>query len=208
MSPAAVDLTSIGREETLIASLLHRRAYAHPVDDIQLLETHISWVILTGQFAYKIKKPIKLEFLDFSSLERRKFFCNEELRLNRRWAPELYLDVVPICGSFEEPLVGGDGIPVEYAVKMLQFPQVAQLDAQLDAGLLVDADMNELAEMIASHHGATAVIERLGAKDAIESIRHPMLENIEHLKSHVSREPTAGPFVMDQQEPARLCKRR
>jgi len=188
MSPEAVDLTSVGREETLIASLLQERAYPHPVDKIQLLETHISWVILTGSIAYKIKKPIKLEFLDFSSLERREFFCNEELRLNRRWAPELYLDVVPICGSFEKPVVGGDGIPVEYAVKMLQFPQVAQLDEQLHAGLLVDADMIELAEMIAAQHGTAAVVEQLDAKDAIESIRHPMLANIEHLKMHLGRD--------------------
>ena len=183
-----IDLTSVGREEKLINSLLHETAYPHAVDNIQLLETHISWVILTGSFAYKIKKPIKLEFLDFSSLERRKFFCYDELRLNRRWAPELYLDVVPICGSFEKPVVGGSGSPIEYAVKMLQFPQIAQLDAQLDAGLLVDADMIELAEMIAAHHGMAAVIERRDAKGTIESIRHPMLENIEHLKSHVSRD--------------------
>jgi aminoglycoside phosphotransferase family enzyme/predicted kinase len=187
-----IDLTSVGREEKLINSLLHEKAYPHAVEKIQLLETHISWVILTGRFAYKIKKPIKLEFLDFSSLERRKFFCNDELRLNRRWAPELYLDVVAICGSFEKPVVGGDGVPIEYAVKMLQFPQVAQLDAQLDAGLLVDADMIELAEMIAAQHGKAAVVEELDAKDAIESIRHPMLANIEHLKSHVSRDELQG----------------
>jgi aminoglycoside phosphotransferase family enzyme/predicted kinase len=187
-----IDLTSVGREERLINSLLHETAYPHAVDNIQLLETHISWVILTGNFAYKIKKPIKLEFLDFSSLERRKFFCNDELRLNRRWAPELYLDVVPICGSFEKPVVGGDGSPIEYAVKMLQFPQAAQLDAQLDAGLLVDADMIELAEMIAAQHGTAAVAEQQDAKDAIESIRHPMLANIEHLKSHISWDELQG----------------
>jgi uncharacterized protein len=192
VSSEDVDLTLLGRGEALMASLLQGRAYPHPVENIQLVETHISWVILTGRFAYKIKKPIKLEFLDFSSLERRKFFCNEELRLNRGWAPDIYLDVVPICGSFKEPVVGGDGSPIEYAVKMLQFPQIAQLDAQLDAGLLVDADMIELAEMIASHHGSAPVIERLATEDAIESIRHPMLENIEHLKSHISRDQLQG----------------
>ena len=188
MSPEAVDLTSVGREETLIASLLQERAYPHPVDNIQLLETHISWVILTGSFAYKIKKPIKLEFLDFSSLEQRKKACDDELRLDRRWAPELYLDVVAICGSFEKPVVGGGGFPVEYAVKMRQFPQTAQLDAQLDAGLLTDADMYELAEMIATQHDSAAIIDQLNVKDVFESIRAPMLENIEHLKSHVSRD--------------------
>jgi len=192
MNPQAVDLNSVRREERLIASLLHERAYPHPVDKMQLLETHISWVILTGRFAYKIKKPIKLEFLDFSSLERRKFFCNEELRLNRRWAPELYLEVVPICGDFEKPVVCGDGTPIEYAVRMLQFPQVMQLDEQLHAGLLLDADMIELAEMIAAQHGTAAVAEQLDSKDAIESIRHPMLANIEHLKMHLSWDELQG----------------
>ena len=188
MNPESVDLTSVGREERLIESLLHGAAFPHPVDNIRLLETHISWVILTGSFAYKIKKPIKLEFLDFSSLERRKYFCEEELRLNRRWAAELYLDVVPICGSFEKPAVGGTGSPIEYAVKMQQFPQIAQLDAQLDAGLLVDADMVELAEMVATRHGLVDVATQLSGAEALESVRHPMLENIEHLQPYASRD--------------------
>jgi len=182
-----VGLRLVESEEKLISSLLHDSAYPHPVDNIRLIQTHISWVILTGRFAYKIKKPIKLEFLDFSSLERRKYFCDEELRLNRRWAAELYLNVVPICGSFEKPLVGGTGSPIEYAVKMLQFPQSAQLDAQLDAGLLNDADMIELAEMIARQHSMATVCTQPSAELAFESVRHPMLQNLEHLKQHISR---------------------
>ena len=192
MKLEAVDLTSVGREEKLIASLLHETVYPHPVENIRLLQTHISWVILTGRFAYKIKKPIKLEFLDFSSLERRKHFCEEELHLNRRWAPELYLDVVPICGSFERPIIGGTGSPIEYAVKMVQFPQIAQLDAQLEAGLLVDADMVELAEMVAARHSSAAVCDQRGAAATLELVRHPMLENIEHLKQHVSWDDLQG----------------
>jgi hypothetical protein len=167
---------------------LHDATYPHPVNDIELIETHISWVILTGSVAYKIKKPVKLEFLDFSSLERRKHFCDDELRLNRRWAPELYLGVVPICGTLLKPVVDGDGDVIEYAVKMQQFPQSAQLDAQLDAGLLVDADMLELAEMIAEQHGMAEVIDQLGAGDADRLVRHPMLENIEHLKPYVAQD--------------------
>lgn len=173
---------------SLIESLLHDTAYPHPVNDIELIETHISWVILTGSVAYKIKKPVKLEFLDFSSLEQRKVYCNEELRLNRRWAPDLYLGVVPICGTVSRPIIDGDGDAIEYAVKMQQFPQSAQLDAQLNAGLLVDADMVELAEMIAGQHGRAEVIDRLGAEDAVRLVRHPMLENIEHLKPHVGQD--------------------
>ncbi len=186
MTSETVDLTAVGREKELVSSLLHERAYAHPVENIRLLDTHISWVILTGNFAYKIKKPIRLEFLDFSSLEQRRHFCEEELRLNRRWAPDLYVEVVPISGSFADPKVGGEGEPIEYAVKMLQFPQSAQLDAQLDAGLLTDADMIALAERIATQHGTIPACTQLSEKDTLRLVRHPMLENIEHLKQHVS----------------------
>ncbi len=88
--------------------------------------------------------------------------------------------------------MGGSGPAIEYAVKMLQFPQNSQLDVQLDAGLLADTDMNELAEMIASQHGTAEVVEQLCAEDAIESIRHAMLENIGHLKAHVSQDELQG----------------
>ena len=89
-----------------IDALKDPACYDHDVDDVRVVETHISWVVLTGQFAYKIKKPVKLPFLDFSTAERRKIFCDEELRLNRRLAPELYLEVVPIGGSPAAPRVG------------------------------------------------------------------------------------------------------
>ena len=82
------------KQSELIASLLKPEAYPHPVASLELLETHISWVILTGTYAYKIKKSVKLDFLDFSTLRLRRHFCEEELRLNRRMAPQLYLDVV------------------------------------------------------------------------------------------------------------------
>lgn len=82
-----------------------RSAYSHPTRDIRLVETHISWVFLTGDYAYKLKKPVDLGFLDFSTLELRRHFCEEELRLNRRLVPDLYLDVVAIRGSHEAPVV-------------------------------------------------------------------------------------------------------
>ena len=108
----------------LINALLKPEAYNHPVDKIELLETHISWVILTGDFAYKIKKPVDFGFLDFSTLEKRRHFCEEELRLNRRFAAKLYLEVVSITGSEDQPRIDGDGEVLEYAVKMRQFPSV------------------------------------------------------------------------------------
>ena len=108
---------------TLIASLQNPALYDHPVEKFEIVETHISTVLLTGRYAYKIKKPLNLGFLDFSTLEQRHHFCNEELRLNRRLAPQLYLNVVAIGGSAIAPVLNSGGAAIEYAVKMRQFDQ-------------------------------------------------------------------------------------
>ena len=88
---------------SLINSLMQPDIYDPPVEKCLLIETHISWVILAGPYAYKIKKSIDLGFLDFSTLEKRHFYCQEELRLNKRLAPAVYLSVVPITGTVEKP---------------------------------------------------------------------------------------------------------
>ncbi len=90
----------------LLPSLLRNAEFPHSVTDRQVIETHISWVLLTGDYAYKIKKPVDLGFVDFTSLAKRRYFCEEELRLNRRLAPDLYLEVVPIGGSPNKPIFG------------------------------------------------------------------------------------------------------
>jgi uncharacterized protein len=137
---------------------LHRPAcYDHPVQDIRLVETHISWVLLTGPYAYKLKKPVNLGFLDFSSLEKRRFFCEEELRLNRRLAPSLYLEVVSIAGSPDSPALHGTGEAIEYAVKMVQFPEEARLDRMLARGELGPSHIDLLARELAEFHGRVAV---------------------------------------------------
>ena len=177
-----LDLESVEREKALIRSLARGCGFDHPVQDVRVLDTHISWVLLTGDFAYKIKKPIKLAFLDYSTLEKRKHYCELELELNRRWAPEIYLDVVPVCGSFRAPVVSGTGTPIEYAVKMREFPQSAQLDEQLASGLLDENDMIDLAETVARIHGAVPVYETETADAFFAAIRNAMLENFDFLK--------------------------
>jgi aminoglycoside phosphotransferase family enzyme/predicted kinase len=161
----------------LVASLRRAEPYPHPVSSIEVLETHISWVILTGDFAYKIKKAVTLDFLDFSTLERRLYFCEEELRLNKQWAPELYLEIVPVAGSIDRPKVAAEGAAIEFAVKMRQFPQSAQLDKQLRAGLLREQDMYELAEAVARYQGEARVIEFADDRESVNKVRVPMLEN-------------------------------
>jgi uncharacterized protein len=114
--------------DRLIDGLRNPGAYDHPVSKVTVIETHISGVLLAGDFAYKLKKPVDFGFVDFSTREKRRHYCQEELRLNRRFAPELYLDVVAIHGSLQEPRIGNDGPALEYAVKMKRFDQDALLD--------------------------------------------------------------------------------
>ncbi|MGI9205044.1 MAG: AAA family ATPase [Woeseiaceae bacterium] len=150
--------TQIPVDSQLIDGLMCPTAFGHQVDDVHLRETHISWLILAGEFVYKIKKPIVLDFLDFGSLEKRRFFCDEEIRLNRPWAPDIYLDVVPVTMQDDQPIFGGSGEPIEYAVRMRRFDEDMQLDRQLEQDQLTAEDMQELANMIAKRHqGALSV---------------------------------------------------
>jgi aminoglycoside phosphotransferase family enzyme/predicted kinase len=111
-----------------LTQLCRPEAFDHPARDINLRETHISWVILSGEYAYKIKKPVNLGFLDFTTLERRQHFCHRELELNRRFSPELYLEVVAITRGPDGARFGGDGPVIEFAVKMRRFDESQLLD--------------------------------------------------------------------------------
>jgi len=136
-------------QQRLVAALARwLRTDGRPAPTV--LETHISYVLLTGRYAYKIKKAVELAFLDFRTLEARRLFCEREVRLNRRLAPALYLGVVPIQGDTEAPVLGGDGPAIEYAVKMLEFPQDALASTLLARGALGAADIDALAANIAS----------------------------------------------------------
>ncbi|WP_370279151.1 AAA family ATPase [Pontibacterium sp.] len=137
---------------TLIDTLRQAEAYPHPVSEIQVIETHISWLFLTGDYAYKVKKPVDFGFLDFTTLEKRKLFCEEELRLNQRLAPDIYESVVPICGTPAQPAIDGEGEPFEYAVRMRQFNPEQRLDLLLQAKRFEASWIDTLAEQIADFH--------------------------------------------------------
>ena len=111
-----------------LRQLLRPAAFPHPSADIALRETHISWVILGGEFAYKIKKPVNFGFLDFSTPELRRHFCEQELALNRRYAPAIYLGLARITADPEGPRFDGEGPVIDYAVKMRRFDESQLLD--------------------------------------------------------------------------------
>lgn len=181
-------------QRRLVYALRDSLRLADPAAAVELLETHISYVLLTGRLAYKIKKTVDFGFLDFSSLTRRRFYCAEELRLNRRLAPELYLDVVAIRGTPDAPWIddtppGTDGEPpegLEYAVRMREFPQAALFDRRLARGELSPAEVDGVAERMAGFHAQAA---RAGADDAYGSPRvvwAPMHENFSRLRAGLS----------------------
>lgn len=165
----------------LLETMLRPEFYDHPVSRVELIETHISWVFLAGDYVYKLKKPLNLGFLDFSTLEKRQHFCTEELRLNRRFAPEVYLDVVAIGGEPEDPRIGGDPA-LDYAVKMKRFPQDQQLDRMLAAGRLATTHLERCAELIATlHQQASRVDSRLSFGCPATVIR-PALKNFSTIR--------------------------
>ena len=171
---------------SLIAALMKPVAYDHPVKKCELIETHASWVILTGTFAYKIKKPVNLGFLDFSTLEKRRICCEEELRLNRRLAPEIYLGLAPVFGTAERPKWSGSGQAIEYAVKMAQFPQEAQLDRALASNNLQPRHIDAFARLIAQFHRQIAVAGDDSSFGNPDHIRKPVQENFIQVRRNIS----------------------
>jgi len=153
--PPGHEVASTFDQERLVAALAQPSLFGPACDHVTLLQTHISYVLLTGRHAYKLKKAVNLGFLDFSTLAARRYFCERELRLNRRLAPALYLDVVAITGTIDAPAIGGNGPALEYAVKMLEFPQEALASRVLARGELGSGDIDALASKVAAFHGAS-----------------------------------------------------
>ena len=168
--------------QSLLQALQNPALYPHPVTSFSVVETHISWVLLTGPYAYKIKKPLDFGFLNFTTLAARKHFCEEELRLNRRTTDQIYLDVLPITGTEQEPVLGGSGKPFEYAIKMRQFPQQALLNELLAQGKLATGHIDALAKLIAQFHQKAPRVAKEHPLAQASAIVAPILENFQHAR--------------------------
>ncbi|MDF0730858.1 AAA family ATPase [Pseudomonas entomophila] len=172
--------------QALISALQNPALYPHPVEGFQLIETHISWVLLTGEYAYKIKKPMNFGFLDFTELGQRQHFCNEELRLNQRLTDGLYLDVLPITGSVEAPQLGGEGVAIEYALKMRQFPQGQMLNTLQANGELNAGHIDQMARQIAAFHLQAPRVPLDHPLGTPESVMAPVEQNFEQIRPFLS----------------------
>jgi uncharacterized protein len=174
------------QHEDLATALLNPSAYPHAVDRVERIDTHISTVLLAGDYAYKIKKPVDLGFLDFSTLEKRRRSCVEEVRLNRRTAPTVYLDVVPILGpaTAARIAVSSGETPIEYAVRMRRFDPRLTLDHLAARGLLESEVIDRLAERVATFHaGAAEAPPQFGTP---QTVQRQAETNIRALRTHLN----------------------
>lgn len=179
-APAPAD-PALAAHATRIAALRPAIAAAAGVADAKFIETHISSLLLAGEFAWKFKKPLDLGFLDFSSVEARRRCCEAEVRLNRRTAPALYLEAVPVTGSDAAPALGGAGAPIDWAVKMRRFADDATLDQMLGRGALTPEIVDALAQSVAEFHAGAAVADPEHPLATPRQVLADALENFDHV---------------------------
>ncbi|MBS0421247.1 MAG: AAA family ATPase [Proteobacteria bacterium] len=163
----------------ILQSLLSPRAYPHPVQEVRLVETHISWLLLTGTLVYKIKRPVHFPFVDLRSAERREFLCHEEVRLNRRFAPGIYLGVSRITADAAGARIDGTGSVLESCVRMRQFDPKQQLDHLLQNGALQPNELFEFGRDLARIHATLPAVDELHDWGQPEAVRAMLLRNFD-----------------------------
>jgi uncharacterized protein len=173
---------------SIAADLMRAGRFPHPAGRVECIETHASWVILAGDFAYKIKKPLDLGFLDYSAPARRRSMCEEELRLNRRTAPELYEAVVGVYGGADPHIGPVEGAP-EFAVRMRRFDQSGLFAHLLAEGGLTVGHMEAVARHVADFHAAAAVAQPDDGFGTAEAVIFPVQQNFDQMRELVS-DPT------------------
>lgn len=169
------------RQQRLIAALAAALEREH--GRVERFETHISWVLVAGGYAYKFKKAVRFDFLDFTTLAARAFYCREEVRLNMRLAPAIYLDALAVAGSPVHPRLGADGAAIEYCVRMRAFPQEALWTHRLRHGLLCGAEIDDLACAVAQFHRAAACAPADARWGAASQLREVAADNVTPIAS-------------------------
>lgn len=193
--------------DTTLVDALREALQRETGQSVALVETHISWVLLTQTLALKLKKPVRLPFLDFGSVQARKHFCDEELRLNRRFAPTLYLDVAPVCGTRHAPRIGADGTPIDHVVRMRRFPASSLLSDLLATDRLQSAQLDDLARRLAALHAsaqrATPVSDFGSPEQVVRAVTHVLAAL--QAKGGDSRLAALGTWMREQGQALRMA---
>lgn len=182
-----------------LSALLTPAAYPHPAPDIQLVQTHISWVLLAGGFAYKIKRPVRYGFIDLTDPEHRRRLCEEELRLNRRFAPELYLEVCPVVSVDGQARIGAQGEVLAHAVRMRRFPASQELGRLLADHRIEPEALAAFGHALAQRHAGLAVAEVSTSWGQPDKIQTLMLSNLAECAEAAQPLGLSGPVLALQQ---------
>jgi len=173
--------TTLESRDAILDAMQSPDFYDHDVSSVTMIQTHISWVFLTGEYAYKIKKPMDFGFLNFTELSQRKHFCEEEIRLNKRLADKVYLQTVKISGSEQQPVFNGDGEAIEYAVKMRQFEQSMLIDKLLANNRLESSHIDDIADQVADFHQSIKIADDKAELGTAASVNAPVIQNFDQL---------------------------
>ncbi len=172
----------------VIAALLDPAQFPDDApDEVKLIQTQMSFVLLTGKHAYKIRKPVNLGYVDYTTLELRKLFSDKEVVLNRRLCPDTYLGVIPVTKQDGKIALGGKGEVIDYAVKMKQLPAAGMMDYRLSTGDLTPAMVESVAGTVAAFHAAAQTNAEIGQYGSIESVSHNIDENFAQSRPYIGR---------------------
>jgi aminoglycoside phosphotransferase family enzyme len=193
-------------QKQVVEALMKPEAYDEEPGRIELVQTHISFVFLTSNFAYKVKKAVDLGFLDFTTLEKRRFFCEKELELNRRLCGDMYLEVVPINRS-NAIKIKGEGETVEYAVKMKRMPQEKMMSKLLEKNKVDNKLIGRIAKIIAEFHSKAETNRRISEFGSLAIIETNWKENFEQTEEFVGKTISTEDFKLIRERVEDFMKR-
>ncbi len=175
----------MSKPPALVEVLLKPETYPHHPRKVELVQTQMSFLFLTGDYVYKVKKPVDLGYLDYTTLEKRRFFCRQEIELNRRLCPDAYLEVVPIVSQGGQIHLGGDGEIIEYAVKMKQLPADRMMDKLLSKKLVTEEMVSRVAEKLAEFHSKAVTSPEISVYGKPEAIKINTDENFNQTEKYI-----------------------
>jgi aminoglycoside phosphotransferase family enzyme len=171
----------------LVQALLDPGAYLEPVSQVEMLQTQMSLVFLAGDYVYKLKKPVNLGYLDYTTLDKRRYFCQREVELNQRLCPEAYLGVVTVTRDERGISIGGEGEAIEYAVKMRYLPHEKMMNELLVANQVSPEMLSRVAEKLADFHSRAETSKAISAYGNLDTITQNTEENFSQTEGYIGR---------------------
>ncbi|MDH5721542.1 MAG: aminoglycoside phosphotransferase, partial [Spirochaetia bacterium] len=178
----------------MIESLLDKNLYSIKNKDIILKQTHISFVIMTDDYVYKIKKPVNFKFLDFSTLEKRKYYCEKEVELNKRLSPDVYLGVLEIKKNKGIYSFNNEGETVDYCVKMIRIPEEKMMIHLIKKNQVHESDINNIADLIASFHKKAETNSNISKYGSIDAVKKNINGNYEYAINYINQTLSAETY--------------